>query len=365
MKSGIGTSLPELTLFFFIKKFFHDTESRYKHNTPSGKVETDIFIPSLKVAIEYDGSYYHKKKFDSDVKKNASLNAIGIYVIRVREKGLPSLDDFWGTEIQMDTDNPILDENFKFLSQVFSVLSSITNRSDLSVSLSPEVYRKEVEPKLYAMIYSSPVEPNLTDCCAINRWDDSRNYPLSPQNVPAKEWIPAILICPEGRDVMLPRYWREYKSACAEHSHVCEDCLFDIFCPFLRYCQKLDRQHPVQCDYMRNKVFDYAAKGICYRDKKGDAIFHGWLFNESYLSNDLMKEFLSEPPFSERRYNILSFFYLNVKSKRHISSTQFPAWTDEQIDVIKMFRLQPELKDIEIQIRDYRDDSCKKQVIML
>ena len=365
MKSGIGTSLPELTLFFFIKKFFQDTESRYKHDTPSGKIETDIFIPSLKVAIEYDGSYYHKKRIDSDIKKNVSLNAIGIYVVRVREKGLPSLGSFWGTEIQMDTNNPILDGNFEFLSQVFSVLSSITNRNDLSVSLSAEAYRKDVEPKLYAMIYSSPVEPNLTDYCAINRWDDSRNDPLSPQNVPANEWVPAILICPDGRELMLPRYWREYKSACAEHNRVCAECLFDIFCPFLRDCHKTDRQHPVQCDYMRNKVFDSAAKGICYRDKKGDVAFREWLCNESYLFIDLMKAFLSEIPFSEKRYNILAFFFLDTRSKRHILSTQFPAWTDEQIDVIKMFRLQPELKDIEIQIRDCRDDSYKKQIIML
>lgn len=365
MKSGIGTSLPELTLFFFIKKFFQDTESRYKHDTPSEKVETDIFIPSLKVAIEYDGSYYHKKKIDLDIKKTASLNAIGIYVVRVREKGLPSLGSFWGTEIQMDTNNPILDGNFEFLSQVFSVLSSIANRNDLSVSLSVETYRKDVEPKLYAMIYGSPVEPNLTDYCAINRWDDSRNCPLSPRNVPANEWVPAILVCPEGRELVLPRYRREYKSVCAELNRVCKDCLFDIFCPFLRDCHKTDRQHPVQCSYMRNMVFDYAENGICCYDRKGDAAFYGWLYNESYLSIDLMKAFLSEPPFSEKRYNILSFLHLDARAKRYISSTQLLAWTDEQIDVIKMFRFQPELKGIKIAIRDYRDESCKKQVITM
>ena len=365
MKIGIGTSLPELTLFFFVKRFFQDAESRYKHSTLSGKVETDIFIPSQKVAIEYDGSYYHKGKIDSDIKKNASLNAIGIYVIRVREKGLPSLGSFWGTEIQMGTNNPILDGNFDFLSSVFSVLSNITNRNDLSVSLSAEAYRKDVEPKLYAMIYSSPVDPNLTDYCAIDRWDDSRNRPLSPQNVPANEWVPATLICPEGRELMLPRYWREYKSVCAEYNRVCEDCMFDIFCPFLRDCRKTDRQHPVQCDYMRNKVFDSATKGICFYNKNGDVAFREWLCNESYLSIDLMKVFLSEPTFSEKRYNILSFFCFNTRAQQYISLTQFLAWTDEQIEVIKTFRLQPELKDIKIKIRDYRNESCKKQVIIM
>lgn len=66
--------------------------------------EVDILLPSLQVAIEYDGRYWHQGKEDDDVRKTKELQAAGLRVLRLREKGLPLLseDDL---EIELDAGN--------------------------------------------------------------------------------------------------------------------------------------------------------------------------------------------------------------------------------------------------------------------
>jgi ssDNA-binding Zn-finger/Zn-ribbon topoisomerase 1 len=84
-----STSFPEQTLYFYVKKLFQDAENRYYVEK---RLEIDIYIPSKKVGIEYDGGYYHKseKKKKIDEKKNIRLKELGITLIRVAEEGAES-----------------------------------------------------------------------------------------------------------------------------------------------------------------------------------------------------------------------------------------------------------------------------------
>lgn len=59
-----------------------------EHRKKIKRVECDVFIKDLNIAIEVDGSYYHLNKLEEDVLKNSKLSKSGIKVIRVREKGL-------------------------------------------------------------------------------------------------------------------------------------------------------------------------------------------------------------------------------------------------------------------------------------
>ena len=76
------TSFPEQAIYFYLKKIFNDTLNRYKHNN---KWEIDIFVPSLKFGIEYDGIYYHKDNANSDFLKEKSISNDGISLLRVKE----------------------------------------------------------------------------------------------------------------------------------------------------------------------------------------------------------------------------------------------------------------------------------------
>jgi len=80
------TSINELRIYSEVKLIFSDALHRHKIN----KTECDIYIPSLNIAIEYDGFYWHKgdKKHQLEIKKNTLLKNNGIDLIRLRERGL-------------------------------------------------------------------------------------------------------------------------------------------------------------------------------------------------------------------------------------------------------------------------------------
>lgn len=81
-KKENNSSFPEQVLFFYLKKYFDDTINRYKLQ---GKAEIDVFVPSLKFGIEYDGSYYHRKKEHKDLKKEKFINDNGVKLLRIKE----------------------------------------------------------------------------------------------------------------------------------------------------------------------------------------------------------------------------------------------------------------------------------------
>ena len=85
------TSFPEQTVLFYIKKKFSDAVSGYTEPF-SKSMELDIFIPSLRIGIEYDGDAWHDKKVvsgieDREKKKYETCKRNGIKLIRIREGG--------------------------------------------------------------------------------------------------------------------------------------------------------------------------------------------------------------------------------------------------------------------------------------
>lgn len=55
--------------------------------------EADIFLPNLKIAIEVDGSHWHKQKEDKDKEKIETFKQMGITTIRMREFPLTKLSE--------------------------------------------------------------------------------------------------------------------------------------------------------------------------------------------------------------------------------------------------------------------------------
>ena len=58
------------------------------HRPKIGKYEYDIVLEAQKVAIEYDGSYWHEAKEDLDVIKTEFAEESGYRILRVRETPL-------------------------------------------------------------------------------------------------------------------------------------------------------------------------------------------------------------------------------------------------------------------------------------
>lgn len=107
------TSFPEYALVYYLQQSGLEVVHSYR-----GKgYELDIYIPSLKIAIEYDGYYWHKHRTKKDLEKNYKCKKDGIKLYRIRE-GMSPLND-------SSIDYVVL-ENQKNLSKVLEeILSEI------------------------------------------------------------------------------------------------------------------------------------------------------------------------------------------------------------------------------------------------
>lgn len=81
--SELKTSFPEQAFFYYVKKFFSDALSRDN----SLGMELDVFIPSLRVAIEYDGKQWHEN-VEKEHRKNKKCTDEGIRIIRIKEQSV-------------------------------------------------------------------------------------------------------------------------------------------------------------------------------------------------------------------------------------------------------------------------------------
>lgn len=76
----------EVFIYEFVKQFYPNAEHNVFGLLPNKKFELDIYIPSLKKAIEFDGDYFHNtpEGQDRDNRKNAECAQIGVDLLRVK-----------------------------------------------------------------------------------------------------------------------------------------------------------------------------------------------------------------------------------------------------------------------------------------
>lgn len=76
-----GTSFPEQLIFYILKREL-DTHEVFNRDKSEGH-EIDIYIPSLKFGVEYDGWKWHKEKQEEDNKKHQFFKERGLDIIRI------------------------------------------------------------------------------------------------------------------------------------------------------------------------------------------------------------------------------------------------------------------------------------------
>ncbi len=88
--SGRQTSFAEQAVYYYVKKLYPDAINRYTADF-LGRMELDIFIPSINYAIEYDGEAWHKgdTKLKREEKKYKICRKRNIKLIRLREEEAP------------------------------------------------------------------------------------------------------------------------------------------------------------------------------------------------------------------------------------------------------------------------------------
>ena len=128
------TSIPEKIVYYYIKQYFKDAIPNYSPEW-MGKYEADIYIPSLKLAVEYDGIRWHGKP-NRDNLKNQMFNNKGIKIIRIREKGCPILDtecEVINIEKQSTSDYSFMNEVVEKLFRMINIIYNLNIDMDIDV----------------------------------------------------------------------------------------------------------------------------------------------------------------------------------------------------------------------------------------
>ena len=84
-KKRLKTSFPEQAIFFYVRKKFPDAINSYKDIFENG-MELDVYVPSQKVGIEYDGIAWHgDSSLEKERRKYEICKKHSILLIRVKE----------------------------------------------------------------------------------------------------------------------------------------------------------------------------------------------------------------------------------------------------------------------------------------
>ena len=171
----LQTSMPEQVIYQYLKLYYPDVVNRYKAEWLKTS-ELDIYIPSLKCGIEYDGARWHQDNH-RDEKKSALANRHGIALIRVREEKCPELenDDIVITakkyDQNIDSLRPILEELFVVLNKQYGTELTFDSKGDW------ESFSREFifEP------LANTLAENRSDL--LKEWDYGKNGNLKPEHV--------------------------------------------------------------------------------------------------------------------------------------------------------------------------------------
>ena len=93
------------------------------------------------------------------------------------------------------------EKNYDYINETLSYLHKKEKRQELSeYEVNEDVYNSALK-FIYSELYPSTVEPNIADMCGIECWNQEKNTPLNPKNVGIYEWVPALMICPNGNEL--------------------------------------------------------------------------------------------------------------------------------------------------------------------
>lgn len=183
-------SFCEQAFYFYVKQAFPDAVNSDQHIG----MELDVYIPSKKTGIEYDGQPWHKTKhkYEIDLRKNKLCQEKGISLIRIREPKLKEMHDCIVFNRKDTETNQSLDEVIKQTLQYLKAPSiDVDTTRDESRILS-QYAQKKYENSL-AYLY-----PDLA-----KEWNYDKNGKLTPDKVNKGSRFKVWWKCPHGHEYQM------------------------------------------------------------------------------------------------------------------------------------------------------------------
>ncbi len=177
------TSFPEYALVYYLKKHGLEVIHSYKEQG----YELDIYIPSKKIAIEYDGYLWHKNIIKKDLEKNYKCKKDGIRLYRIREGLLPLNDS---------SIDYIVQRNQKDLSEIFEEILSEIIGANVDVDMKRDAIDienlREYTEKEKSLLFSNHE--------VAKEWNYEKNGNLKPENFTANSNKKVWWKCSKGHE---------------------------------------------------------------------------------------------------------------------------------------------------------------------
>lgn len=165
------TSFPEQAIYYYFKKIYSDTKNRFYVE----EKEIDIYIPSLKIGIEYDGKYYHKGKKNKlrEQDKYNVLKTNHIKLIRIKEiKKEEELDLEIADYIFYIEKSKKIKDLEEVIKKIFDLLK--IKEKDIDI----ERDREDIYKQYICNIKESGIDKTNPEL--LEEWDLDKNEPLKP-----------------------------------------------------------------------------------------------------------------------------------------------------------------------------------------
>ena len=178
-----NTSFPEYALVYYLKKYGLEVIHSYREQG----YELDVYIPVLRIAIEYDGYLWHKDKTQQDLAKNYKCAMDGIKLYRIRE-GLAPLND--------SSTDFVVQRNQEDLSKILKLLLSEITGTVVDVDLKRDYIAienlREYTEKETSLLFSNPA--------IAKEWNYEKNGNLKPEHFAANSHKKVWWKCPKGHE---------------------------------------------------------------------------------------------------------------------------------------------------------------------
>lgn len=174
--SGRQTSFAEQAFYFYIKKLYPDAINRYTEIFDN-RMELDIFIPSIRLAIEYDGVFWHKNKSREKIKYQYCQKN-NIKLIRIKETNI-ELNDSWDIADKIHhTDN--LDDRKNLQNLIIFVLQDIELWRGTFMFRYPDVNLERDRNEILNLYHTQQLENSVekTHPKLVKEWSYERNGSL-------------------------------------------------------------------------------------------------------------------------------------------------------------------------------------------
>ena len=185
------TSFPEQAIYFYIIKIFPDAINGDR-DLLNG-LELDIFIPTINLAIEYDGQAYHKD-VERDKKKNALCREKGIEICRVRENGC-------NNEIDCDCSfvvSILPGETNELTKAIIYLLEYLSKFNTCATNVSVDVQRDQIEIQNIYMFDTLPNSFAENHPDISKEWDFEKNGDITPDKIAKTSTKKFYWICTNG-----------------------------------------------------------------------------------------------------------------------------------------------------------------------